>query len=129
MYISTKNLVKDFINSLFLFFFYSFKLATIKELNNVTTKGVKVKVKVKKWAPSGSKIRVKIDVGKKKSIRNLIVWAETVNGEHIGYWNPISAHVYVSGCDGPANSTISNQIDLNRKFYYVIIILKKNANI
>ncbi|CAB4377999.1 unnamed protein product [Rhizophagus irregularis] len=86
---------------------------TIKELNNVTTTGVKVKVKVKKWAPSRSKIRVKIDVGKKKSIRNLIIWAETVNGEHIGYWDPISAHVYVSGCNGPGNSTISNQVDLN----------------
>ncbi|GBB83443.1 hypothetical protein RclHR1_10170005 [Rhizophagus clarus] len=87
--------------------------ATIKELNNVRTKGVKVKVKAKKWIPAGPKVRVKVDVGKKRSIRNVIIWAENVNGEHIGYWDPISAHVYVDGCNGPANSTISNQVDLN----------------
>ncbi|RIA83795.1 hypothetical protein C1645_833242 [Glomus cerebriforme] len=90
--------------------------ASIKELSNVITKGVKVKVKEKGWVP-GSKIYVKIDVGKKNSIRNLIIWAETVDGEqpgvHIGHWSPISDHAYVDGCNGLAVSTITNQVDLN----------------
>jgi len=84
-------------------------------LNKTITTGVKVKVNEQEWF-SGSKIRVKVDVGKKRSIRNLIIWAETVDGMHIGNWSPISAHAYVIGCNGPANSTITNQVYLNRKF-------------
>jgi hypothetical protein len=92
----------------------------INKLNNVTTTDVSIEVKEKEWN-SESKISVKIEVDEEKIIRNIIIWAETVDGEqpgtHVGYWTPISEHVYVDGCDGPANATISNQVDLNGKYY------------
>jgi len=101
----------------------------MNKLDNITTTVVTIKVKEKEWN-SGSKISVKVDVGEEKSIRNIIIWAETVDGEepgtHIGYWTPISEHVYVDGCNGPANATISNQIDLNRKLLSSLCTLHYN---
>ena len=106
--------------------FFLFLLDTVGKLNGVIKTGVKVDVQESEWVP-GSKISVKVDVEEGKSIRNIVIWAESVDSEqpgmHIGSWSPISAHAYVDGCNGPANTTVTNAVDLNGKYIFFFYAL------